>query len=579
MFQLCHSLLTLRGGPEDTLPDYHGTSFQLCLVANPCLHSNIHGWYLINSPSALQSRHDTTVTLQLSPQRTNLGVSLPPMARPFDTHMPTTSNPTFCSTSMATNHAWDASADATSYPASIKYDDAAHSLSAAGTSIKSSRNQKGLRLAKIKSSPSHGALAAARSASRQTRSHRRGHSASETTTPITPTFTSPFAPPRQTYDMNAPPTLPLNSYSMPPPATTSRTKVKIKPLLRKLSSPDQKTIDLSRSAAENEGLGIYTSSGISDSRMASSELEYSGRGCHNRTTSGTSHIPTATTSSHHKHNAQYIHPMRQTPRPHTPPLPSSFANSLESGTSTGGAPPVIPHELIHSGQQPQNFSAANPTPYGPLPSPRLMQPPLHIRTGSAPRLASTSQTNLPGTPSSLRKQTIDSNSEVPAMPASARTSFESMFRKRSRANTIEDPVARAAQVAILRKEFDEKERVKDELRREQEAKKAQRDAKRQAKRDESEQRKSESRARKRAQSNTMSEKSATRAYHNQQEITGVQASVGGTTIPRGNGFQAKGRGTVPGVAGKAVTSRWQLFVFWLKTTWLKMKKKVGGGNG
>ncbi|KAL8758731.1 MAG: hypothetical protein Q9199_001260 [Rusavskia elegans] len=500
------------------------------------------------------------------------------MARPFDAHTSTTNiNPHFFATSVAANNAWDTPTDGTSYPASIKYDDAAPSLSVVGTNLTSTRNQKGVRLAKIKSSPSHGALAAARTASRQPRRmHRRGRSASDTTSPITPTFTSPFAPPRQPHDMNPRPTFPPNSYSMPPPVTTSKTKVKIKPLLRKLSSPDQNTIDLSKSAAEHEGLGIYTSSEIGDSRKASSEMGYAGRGYHNRTISGTSHLSTTTTSSHHKHSAQYMHPMRQTPRPYTPPLASSFANSLESGTSTG-APPTIPHELIHP-DQPSQKSNTNPTPYAPLPSPRRIQrPPLHIRTGSAPRLASTSQTNLPGTPSSLRKQTIDSNSGIPAMPASTRTSFDSMFRFRSRANTNEDPVVRAAQVAILRKEFDEKERAKDELRREQEAKKAQREAKKQAKRDESEQRKSESRARKRAQSNTMSEKSATRAaYQNQQEKMGLPTGLGGTITPGG---RARGRAAAPAMAGKAVMSRWQLFVFWLKTVWLKFKKAMRGGSG
>ncbi|CAO1605724.1 hypothetical protein XANCAGTX0491_009229 [Xanthoria calcicola] len=501
------------------------------------------------------------------------------MARPFDAHLSSTANTNaqFFSTSVAANHAWDTSIDGTSYPASIKYDDAAPSLPSAGTSIASTRNQKGLRLAKIKSSPSHGALAAARTASRQPkRMHRRGRSASATTSPITPSFTSPYAPPRPPHDLDIRPTLPSNSYSMPPPATTSKTKVKIKPLLRKLSSPGQNTIDLSKSAAEHEGLGIYTSSEIGDSRNLSSEMGYSGRGYHHRTTSGASHISTTTTSSHHKHSAQYMHPMRQTPRPYTPPLASSFANSLESGASTG-APPMIPHELMHPDQPSQN-SGANPTPYAPLSSPRRIQPPpLHIRTASAPRLASTSQTNLPGTPSSLRKQTADGNSGIPAVPASTRTSFESMFRFRSRANTNEDPVVRAAQVAILRREFDEKERAKDELRREQEAKKAQREAKKQAKRDESEQRKSESKARKRAQSNTMSEKSATRAaYQTQPEKTAFPTDVGGPMTP---GPHAGGRAAAPAKAGKAVMNPWQLFIYRLKTAWLQFKNAMRGRKG
>ncbi|KAL8995387.1 MAG: hypothetical protein Q9169_004864 [Polycauliona sp. 2 TL-2023] len=495
------------------------------------------------------------------------------MARPMDAHFSSTANinPHIFSTSVAANHAWGtSSSDGSSYPASIKYGDDTPSLSVAGTSLTSTKNQKSLRLAKIKSSPSHGALAAARTASRQPRRlHRRGRSASETASPVTPTFTSSFAPPRQPHDMNVNP-----KFSMPPPAPVSKTKIKIKPLLRKLSHPDQNTIDLSKSVAENEGLGIYTSSEVGDSRKASSEMGYGGRSYHNRNTSGNSHMST-TISSHHKHSAQYVHPMRQTPLPYTPPIVGSFANSLESGTSNG-APPVVPHELMHSDplSRPHNTVA---TPYAPLPSPRRAHyPPLHIRTGSAPRLASTSQTNLPGTPSSLRKQTTDNNAGVPAMPPSTRTSFDSMFRFRSRANTNEDPVVRAAQVAVLRKEFDERERAKDEVRREQEAKKASREAKKQAKRDESEQRKSESRARKRAQSNTMSEKSATRAaYQAQQEKPSVPSGMAGTTTPGGG---VRRRGPTPASAGKALANRWQLFIFWLKTVWLKFKRAIGVGS-
>ncbi|KAL9591632.1 MAG: hypothetical protein Q9179_007526 [Wetmoreana sp. 5 TL-2023] len=198
-----------------------------------------------------------------------------------------------------------------------------------------------------------------------------------------------------------------------------------------------------------------------------------------------------------------------------------------------------------------------------------MPPPLHVRTGSAPRLASSSQINLPGTPSSLRKQS--DNPDTPVAMASTRTSLDSMFRKRSRANTNEDPVMRAAQVAILRKEFDERERMKDEVRREQEFRKAQKEAKKQQRRDESQQRKSESQARKRAKSNAESEKSAVRKFQAQQDATEVQ-TIGRDSA--GQRPQTKGSTKVAGGAGKAAMNRWQLFVFWFKTMLLKIKKKM-----
>lgn len=483
------------------------------------------------------------------------------MARPFDDHMNSNRGPAIYPTSVAATRAWD------TYPASIKYDDTGLSLSTTGTraSAQSSKNQKGLRLTKIKSSPSHGALAAARSASRH-RAHRIGRSASATTSPLTPTFTSHHIDTsiNPLPSLAAPPTIYTKPYPIAPPA--SKTKVKIKPLLRKFSSQDQNTIDLSKSAAENEGLRLYTSSAVGDSRKTSSDVGYAGY--HYRTTSEASHVSAATISSHHRYGAQYVHPMRQTPRPYTPPLAGSFANSLESGVSSTGGPAAVPNDLIHPDQPNQH---RNPTFYAPLPSPRRIRPPLHVRTGSASGIASASQTNLPGTPSSLRRQA--GTSETP-VAMSTRTSFDSMFRKRSRANTNEDPVVRAAQVAILRKEFDERERAKDEQRREQEARKAQKEAKRQQKRDDSQQRKSESQARKRAQSNAASEKSAIRAYQAHQDPTSRQTTGGGT----GQRPQTRGSTKTAGGAGKAVTNKWQVFVFWFKTMMLKMKRKMSGGS-
>ncbi|KAL8839210.1 MAG: hypothetical protein Q9170_001816 [Blastenia crenularia] len=495
------------------------------------------------------------------------------MARPFDDHLIFTGGTNLYSTSAAANRAWNISSQGTSYPAFIKYDDAGQSFTTTGPSATSSKSQRGLRLTKIKSSPSQGALAAAQSASRQRKGHRRGRSASETTTPTEMSFTSHshYASVDPLRNVNAPPAVHSNLYPMAPPKTYIKTKAKIKPLLRKMSSYDQNTIDLSKSAAENEGLGIFTSSAVGGSGKTSSDAPYSQGGYHNRNISGNSHISTTTTSSHHLYGGtQYVHPMRQTPRAYTPPLSSSFANSLESGSSAGGRPAVQNDHVHQDHSSQQNI---NPTSYTSFPSPRRIPPPLHVRTGSASRLASSSQTNLPGTPSSLRQQA--ENPETPVIMPSTRTSFDSMFRKRSRANTVEDPVVRAAQVAVLRKEFDERERAKDETRREQETRKAQKEAKRQQKRDESQQRKSESQARKRAQSNATSEKSAIRAFQTQQNSIS-RPKTGGET--RGSRPQTRGSTKTAGKAGKAITNKWQLFVFWLKTMLLKWKRKLSGGS-
>ncbi|KAI4170927.1 MAG: hypothetical protein LQ343_004585 [Gyalolechia ehrenbergii] len=490
------------------------------------------------------------------------------MARPFDDHMTSNGGASIYSTAVAANRAWDTSANRIPYPASVKYDEAGQSLSITGTSAELGKKQKGLPLTKIKS-PSHGALAAARSAPHQGKVRGRGRSASEATGPATSLITSSYTPVNALPGINAASATQAKVYPMAPPKTYVKTKEKIKPLLRKMSSHDQNTVDLSRSAAEHEGLGIFTSSTVSDSRDPSANISHVERGYHNRTVSGNSLMATATNSSHHGYGMHYVHPMRQTPKPYTPPIASSFANSLESGSSTG-TPFAVPSDHIHLDQSTQHINT-NPIPYAPLPSPSRVRPPLHIRTGSGSRVINSSQTNLPITPSSLRQKA--DNPEIPIGMASTRTSFDSMFRKRSRANTNEDPVVRAAQVAILRKEFDERERMKDETRREQEARKAQKEAKRQQKRDESQQRKSESQARK---SNAMSEKSAIRAFRAQQETMSRQTTGGEDT---GRRPQTRGSMKTAGGAGKAVMNKWQLFVFWFKTLLLRMKRVLTGKSG
>ncbi|KAL8936937.1 MAG: hypothetical protein Q9211_003939 [Gyalolechia sp. 1 TL-2023] len=486
------------------------------------------------------------------------------MPQPLNDHM--TSNDGgghINSTAVPANRAWDKPPNDTPYPASVRYDDAGQSLSATATSTQLGKKQKGQRLTKIKSSTSHGTLAAARSAPHQRKVGGGGRSASEATGPATSLFTSSYTSVKVLPGINPEPAIQAKVSPMAPTKTYVKTKEKIKPLLRKISSHDRNTVDLSKSAAEHEGLGIFTSSTIGDSRGLSANMA---RGYHNRTVSGNSHVSTATNSSHHGYGTHYVHPMRQTPQPYTPPVASSFANSLESGSSSG-TPFAGLDDHIHLDQRSQHIST-KPLTYAPLPSPRHIRPPLNIRTGSGPRLINSSQTNLPTTPSSLRQKS--DNPETSVAMASTRTSFESVFRKRSRANTNEDPVVRAAQVAILRHEFDKRERMKDETRREQEARKAQKEAKRQHKRDESLQRKSESRARK---SNATSENSAIQAFQTQREATSRQ-----TTGGEGAGRRPQTRGSTKraGGAGKAVMNKWQLFVFWFKTLLLRMQRMLTG---
>ena len=423
------------------------------------------------------------------------------------------------------------------------------------------------KLPKIKSSPSHGALAAARAS--HAKLHRRGNSiASSTQSPTSPTFVPDFL--LKTASSIVPASAHADPYAAPESKSGTKSKVKIKPLLRKFSSQEQVSgkVDLSRSAAENEGLGIYTSSEFDGSQSGLDAR----RGFHNRTMSGTSQISTTTTASN-RYGTQYVHPMRQTPRPYTPPVPSSYKTSLESEAPTITSAGDLPYFETHSRTASSN-TTTTPTSYAPIPSSRR-PPPLHIRTGSSSHLTSSSQTNLPGTPSSLRFNT-DTLTPADMVSPTARSSFESKIFKRSRsntANTATDPISQQATVQALRQKFQEKEAAKDRKYQEAEARAQEKEAKRQEKREENDRRTSEKRERKRTKSNAASEKSSFVSPGDQSEGFPV-VHLYPPEVPTLADPPQRRRGDTAGSAGKAVHSQWSLFWFRFKTMWLKLKRKM-----
>lgn len=342
------------------------------------------------------------------------------------------------------------------------------------------------RLPKIKSSPSKDGLAGARADQTRPSQHKRGNST--TATPASPTFVPDYL--LQSTGSSIP-SAHAESYMVQQPRK-KRSRTKIKPFLSKQSSQEKLTIDLSRSAAENEGLaGVYTFTSPPPIIRSGSGSTHARGGVayHNRTTSAASQISSAPSNQ----SARYVHPMRQTPRPFTPPTAGSFKNSLESDAAS--APPI--GSLQHHG----SFdSTMMPASYAPLPptstttitaqsstSTMARRPHLpHIRTGSSARLVhSASQSNLPGTPSSLRQDFASPTSASGV--GTARSSFDTpslRFRSRSATTaTSPDPVAQAATVAALRQQFQEKEARKERKYAEAEARSAEKEAKRREKRE------------------------------------------------------------------------------------------------
>ena len=486
--------------------------------------------------------------------------------------------------SSATNGTWTPSI--TSYPASLKSDEVGGRQAwKQGRSIKSPQEAgSGSRPAIV----SPGALSAGRNTASHGKLHKRASSAgSSIATPQTTAFPA-FDPNYQ--DLPSPRPAYQDPYAPPAsPATSTKSKVKIKPLLRKLSPNEKTSLDLSRTAAENEGLGIYTASGNGGRNRDGSDVGYypSGgrRGYHTRTMSGASQVSTATNSSNHRPGAQYVHPMRQTPRPYTPPLSHSYQNShtsSEISTAKAGRTSDDGGHLRYQSQtqrQPFNttVSASSNTSaaqYAPLPALKRTPPPLHIRTYSSTRLTNSSQTNLPGTPSSLRYADSFNQPQETAMPFTARSSFDSIFHKRSRGNTNDDISAAHARVNALRAEFDAREAEKEKRIHEAKERAEEKRARKKAKADDAARRKHEAHLKRYGRPTPTSEKSGPLAMGHADNVTvPMDVDLEESHVPT-LGRPRRGRTATAGSAGKAVASQWSLFWFKFRTMWLRFKKAM-----
>ncbi|MCJ1355334.1 MAG: hypothetical protein MMC33_005325 [Icmadophila ericetorum] len=412
---------------------------------------------------------------------------------------------------------------------------------------------------RLKTSPSHGSINAARSAIHGRLHKRAGSTSSSPTSPQSTAF-PPFDP---TYTVSG---LDKNSFAYKelyeplPELPAQAHKPKIRPLLKKLGSQEGKTsLDLNRSVAENEEKGIYISR-VRDGR-GGSDGEYRRPSFHGRTQSGTSQVSTMSNTSARRSSAQYVHPMRQLPRPYTPPVTHPYQSSISKD-------PTI--------DEGRNEAVS----YAPLPATRRTPPPLHIRTYSASRLTSHSQTNLPGTPSSLRNHTDYVSSPPDPMPITSRSSFESVFRtKRSRNNTIDlDPAAQLVAVQALRAEFNAREAAKD-LKYQQAQERAQeREVKRKERRDESQRRKSEAQERRRAKSNANSEKSVPLSTTAYDSTFALPLETELPTLHHDRNPRGRKRTRTGESKRSEAMSKWSMFWFNFKTMWIKFKRSVSASG-
>jgi len=345
----------------------------------------------------------------------------------------------------------------------------------------------------------------------------------------------------------------------------SRSKV-VKPMLRKLTQSEKNSLDLDRPAAEQQdGLGIYDYG--TGSRSAHDVVfNHAGRrGYHNRSTSGTSQFSTATTGSGHRAGS-FVHPFQQTPRPYTPPIASSYQNSLRESEHSNS--PVVAEDddhVRHNLRSASNLS--NRTPSLNSASPITSQPALRIQTKqSSSKLAlATSHT----TSNYLTPLSPDLISPADTMtPASAiRTSIDKGFRIRSRSEAGSGTY-RVDSIQEARRKFSEKEAVKEEKAAQEEIRKMEKKNQKEARQIERSHRRSsasdQTRSKRSKSDLTMaSEKGVFGRDYTSTTPQHPPFTDGFDEIPRTNSHNAK----------QKTHGTWTKFMMWLRTRFIRMGKK------
>lgn len=380
---------------------------------------------------------------------------------------------------------------------------------------------------------------------------------------------------------------------------------KIRPYLRKLSSKDDNRIDLSRTTEENNekmgiaGLGIGSfgvGMGIgSDAALPRSASEVSfnpvgGRTRHGRATSTGSQFSVNSSLGLQKPTAPYAHPMRQTPRPYTPPIAKSYANSLMSAENNASDEPT---DLItvddirprfYSESQSQSQSHHRTESVGSLPT-HTHPPTLHMHSSSSFTRLNASQSSIPsalptgGRSRGATLQSIDTLNSPGA--SSGRPSFDKavsflqLNKGRSHGSGSQEEeteASRAASIRALRAQYNEKEQAKEARYEREEMKRAQREEKKRRKSDAAAHETEKAMARRVRSNETTNEKAefVGKAYDDY-----TPAHPG--SLPRITGHTEKGRPRADtknsggsGCGSKSPKSTWVRFLAWLRTRFLRI---------
>ncbi|KAG4424193.1 hypothetical protein IFR04_002597 [Cadophora malorum] len=390
---------------------------------------------------------------------------------------------------------------------------------------------------------------------------------------------------------------------------------KVKPILRKLTQNERNSLDLDRSAAEQDGLGIeylgYGNAGGYGSRIGTSNshgpANGSGprsshdvqlrRGYHHRSTSGTSQFSTATTGSGHR-TGSFVHPFQQTPRPYTPPIAASasYQNSLRESEIDHSPALTEDEDHPHPRDQPQSHirsPSQSQSHIHPFRSPSNLSnhtsPPSMTGVSSSPNIshsqqpqslrvltnkqASSSRLALATSHTSLHNTTLSSDIASPTdtmSPVSAiRNSLDKGFRIRSRSEV--DTRIQSETIQEARRKFQEKEQAKEEKAAREEIRALEKRQQKEARQIERGHRRSsasnDTRSKRSKSDLTMQEKDSFvgRDYNSvPQQQTPTFTSVGEEQF-----YQPRRSGT----AKLKTHSAWTKFVMWIRTRFIRMGKK------
>lgn len=294
--------------------------------------------------------------------------------------------------------------------------------------------------------------------------HKRGNSGSST-----PTTTGPPLALRGSLDAF---TTPFATYEEPASGVSSIKPVasapKLKPYLRKTSSSkdDQGKLDLSRSSVENEGLAGLGIQDFGTKTAGDVSFAHARRRnpSHSRTVSGCSSISNG--SGSYKPTHPFIHPMRQTPRPYTPPIGHSSASSVNEDEADESSDMVDDDlKLAHSYRSRRSMSISSTPQIAPTP---LSQSHTALDLGMVPKLTtSNSQSDiLNGSSTAASSPSIhnrlrgeSSISQEQSISPSTRTSIDKAFSFVSRKSDVEN-TTRDERIREARRKFEEKEAEK-----------------------------------------------------------------------------------------------------------------------